>query len=251
MLSLSPWLLRCHQLPSSFRKVDSLYPLITGPRAHRELQRRPPERFTRVVDELRSRRRAFRPGRQIRLADGQFWTFPRAESDLRTEDEGRAEYRGLLGVLLEAETDSDRRMAELALAIHLLEINYQLHPENLAYLLTFPDSSTELADSQREFAELAREHIQADMEARGYVPTAGPSAQASPRRLPPSRMAQGRLQQAWGPVPERPGRALSGPLTPAIIGAAERGRDPRPRSARVNLDGVTWMPRRSRRASAI
>jgi len=151
-----------------------------------------------VVDELRSRRRVFRPGRQIRLADGQFWTFPRAESDLRTEDGGRTGYRGLLGVLLEAETESDRRMAELALAIHLLEINYQLHPEDLAYLLTFPEDSKELADSQREFAELAREHIQADMEARGYIPTSGASVQASPRLIHPLAWLRGVFNKHWG-----------------------------------------------------
>ena len=127
----------------------------------------PQKRFEGVVDELLSRRREYRAGRQIRLADGQYWTFPAPGDREGIAVEDRDEYQGFIRAVLEAEDGSERLLAELALAIHLIGVNYKLSSENLAFLLTFPRGSKELAESQRAFAELAREHIQSEMNTRG------------------------------------------------------------------------------------
>jgi hypothetical protein len=113
-----------------------------------------------VVDELSTRRSRFQPGTSIRLANDQEWTFPAptAVSKFAVEPEG-AEYLGLIQAVQEAEDQSERRLAELALAIFLIALNYQLSSTDLVKLFTFQPRSQELADSQRAFELLAREHI--------------------------------------------------------------------------------------------
>jgi hypothetical protein len=113
-----------------------------------------------VVDELSTRRSRFQPGTSIRLANDQEWIFPAptAGSRFAFELEG-AEYLGVIQAVLEAEDQSERRLAELALAIFLIGLNYQLSSTDLVDLLTFQPRSLRLADSQRAFELLAREHI--------------------------------------------------------------------------------------------
>jgi hypothetical protein len=134
-----------------------------------------------VVDELLSRRREFRAGRQIQLADGQWWTFPAPGDGAGIDVEERGDYQGLIRAVLEAEDGSERLLAELALAIHLIGVNYKLSPENLAFLLTFPRGSKELAESQHAFSELAREHIQSEMNTRGRTLATGVPIQGGTR----------------------------------------------------------------------
>jgi len=139
-----------------------------------------------VLDELLSRRRAFRAGRQIRLADGQHWTFPapRDGAGSGSDDvEVRREYQGLIRAILESEYESDRKLAELALAIHLIEMNYHLAPAGLASLFTFPRGSEAIGESQREFEELAREHIRSEMDLREPTIPAQPPIRARTRPL--------------------------------------------------------------------
>ena len=113
-----------------------------------------------MVDELSSRRSRFRPGNPICLANDQEWTFPAptADSEFAVES-AAAEYLGLIHAVQEAEDPSERRLAELALAIFLIGLNYQLNSSDLAYLFTFQPRSRELADSQHAFESLARDHI--------------------------------------------------------------------------------------------
>jgi hypothetical protein len=113
-----------------------------------------------VVDELSTRRSRFRPGTPIRLANDQEWTFPAptADSEFAVES-GEAEYLGLIHALLESEDQGERRLAELALAIFLIGLNYELSSSELASLFTFRPRSHELADSQHAFESLARDHI--------------------------------------------------------------------------------------------
>jgi hypothetical protein len=137
-----------------------------------------------VPDELLSRRPEFRPGSQIRLADGQLWTFPAPGDGERLGLENESEYRGLIRVILESEDTSDWRMAELALAIHLLQSNYRLDPPELSHLLTFPSGSSELMQSQRDFEALAVAHIRFVLEAQGATFPAQEPVRTLPRHLP-------------------------------------------------------------------
>src|SRR5208337_4281215 len=91
-----------------------------------------------VVDELNSRRSRFRPGNPICLANDQEWTFPApsADSEFAVES-AEAEYLGLIQAVQEAEDQSEQRLVELALAIFLIGLNYQLSSTDLANLFTF------------------------------------------------------------------------------------------------------------------
>jgi hypothetical protein len=119
------------------------------------------EKVQGVVEELICRRPTFRPGREITLADGRPWTFPapggHAVPATRARDD---DYLGLLRAVWEAEDLQERYLAELALAIYLIELNYQLSSAELEFLFTYRSGSPELADSQRAFDMLAREHLQ-------------------------------------------------------------------------------------------
>jgi hypothetical protein len=113
-----------------------------------------------MVDELLSRRSAFRSGRKIRLADGQGWTFPspiREWSDKAHSD--REEYEGLIRAINEAEDDSEKRLAELAFAIFLLAQNYRLSPVDYQQLLDFGWESAESIAWRNSLRQLAQEHL--------------------------------------------------------------------------------------------
>lgn len=113
------------------------------------------------------------------LADGQCWTFPapwdRASSTNRDPDEA---YSGLLRAIWEAEDSHERRLAELALAIFLIELNYHLGSAQLQDLFTFRAGSPELAESQNAFDALALEHLQSlfpDASHPGPIPVTHPT----------------------------------------------------------------------------
>jgi hypothetical protein len=114
-----------------------------------------------LIDELIWRRADFRAGREITLANHQPWTFPSPHKrpGLASRDPAD-EYFGLLRAVREAEDLHERRLAELVLAIYLIELNYQLSPSQLEFLFTFRAGSPELADAQDAFSALAGEHLQ-------------------------------------------------------------------------------------------
>jgi len=138
-----------------------------------------------VVDERSSRRSRFRPGNPICLANGQEWILPAptADSEFAVES-AAAEYLGLIHAVQEAEDQSERRLAELALAIFLIGLNYQLNSTDLANLFTFQPRSRELADSQHAFESLARDHVLA-LARRGKLTLLVSSPSAA--RWPPGR----------------------------------------------------------------
>lgn len=118
-------------------------------------------------DEMALRRPEFRPGISIRLADGQFWTFPAPSSPERAGEGGASgpghsqpdsEYDDLIGGVLEAEDEVERLRAELALAIHLLGKNYDLEPADYGRVLEFPPGSPALTALQCDFHALAVAH---------------------------------------------------------------------------------------------
>jgi len=113
-----------------------------------------------VVDELMSRRSDFHPGRAICLADHRTWTFPApVEQWIASADATQEDYVGLIRAVLEAESHAEARLAELVLAMFLLRQNYRLTPKDYQELFTFTSDSTELANSQSAFHDLALDHI--------------------------------------------------------------------------------------------
>ncbi len=164
-----------------------------------------------MVDELSSRRSRFQPGNSICLANDQEWTFPAptAGAEFAVES-AAAEYLGLIHAVLEAEDQSERRLVELALAIFLIGLNYELSSADLAYLFTFQPRSRALADSQHAFESLARDHILSL--ARPGEPLL-PVPSRSVDRRPPGRRALAWLRNCgllrkWLPK-SRNGEALS------------------------------------------
>jgi hypothetical protein len=113
-----------------------------------------------MVDELLSRRSSFRPGKKIRLANGQGWTLPspirewtgKAPSD-------REAYTGLIRSINEAEENSERRLAELSFAIFLLDQNYRLSPVDYQQLLDFGSESSKSIAWQIAIHQLTQEHV--------------------------------------------------------------------------------------------
>jgi hypothetical protein len=69
------------------------------------------------------------------------------------------DYLGLIRAVLEADDHAEQRLAELVLAMFLLGQNYRLTPEEYQELFTFEPESSELADSQAAFHDLAQDHI--------------------------------------------------------------------------------------------
>jgi hypothetical protein len=113
-----------------------------------------------MVDELLSRRSAFRSGRKIRLADGQGWTFPspiREWSDKAHSD--REAYNGLIRSINEAEDNSEQRLAELSFAIFLLGQNYRLSPVDYQQLLDFGSESRDSIAWQIAIHQITQEHL--------------------------------------------------------------------------------------------
>jgi hypothetical protein len=131
-----------------------------------------------VIDEFLCRRPDFRAGREISLADGQAWTFPAPQSEaVSAECEVDTEYVGLVRIVWEAENSHERHLAELALALYLIELNYHLTRAELESLFTYPPGSPELAESQRAFDALARDHLLASQPGATLSPLpSGPAA---------------------------------------------------------------------------
>jgi hypothetical protein len=163
-----------------------------------------------VVDELSSRRSRFQPGTPICLANNQEWTFPARSDDAEFAVEfAAAEYLELIHIVQEAEDQSERRLAELALAIFLISLNYELSSTDLANLFTFQPRSQELVASQHAFESLARDHILSlarPGEPHQLVPSPGPE------RRRPGHRALAWLRSRWLTrkwLSSRKGEALS------------------------------------------
>jgi hypothetical protein len=111
-------------------------------------------------DEVSRRRPTFRVGNEIRLADGQIWVLPaRAEnSDLRSASFG-AGYADLIHAILEAEAEPERRVAELAFIIFLLEHNYYLSPADYQRLLESKTRSGGSSDWEAAFRGITDQRV--------------------------------------------------------------------------------------------
>jgi hypothetical protein len=113
-----------------------------------------------MVNERSSRRSAFQDGRKIRLANGQMWTFVAPPSAEQWKHGSSAdEFKGLMQAIMAAENDSERRLAELAFAIFLLNQNYCLSPTDYEQLLDYPAGSPESSDWERSLHQLVQDHL--------------------------------------------------------------------------------------------
>jgi hypothetical protein len=95
-------------------------------------------------DERARRKPGFHPGIDVRLADGQVWSLPVPIEQLDQDAHGRARtklawndptYASIIGAVTDAEDPGELFRAELALAIHLLDWNYILDPDDFEELL--------------------------------------------------------------------------------------------------------------------
>ncbi len=102
-----------------------------------------------MIDEKARRRLTFVEGTKIRLADGQYWSLPGRWSECLDP-----EYDATFAAVFEAEDNSERLLAELALTILLLSRNYELTPEQFQEILSFPPNAPTLAEMQRAVHEM-------------------------------------------------------------------------------------------------
>jgi len=122
----------------------------------------------KLLDEFSSRQASFRPGRQIRLADGQIWVLPAPPNESEWKAVPfEAQYTDLIQAVLEAEDRSEQRLAELAFAILLLAHNYRLSPADYERLLASTPGSPESADWQLAFHHIAQDHLHSFLDASG------------------------------------------------------------------------------------
>lgn len=137
-----------------------------------------PEQDTAAPNpECHFRRGNFLGGLPILLADGQEWAVP-GPREIACADEGvRADVEDLVSVIVEAENQVESRRGELALAICLLETNYELSPADYQRVLDCDPGDPRLVAMQAAFRDLARRHAEA------LRPAATPPEQASGRRF--------------------------------------------------------------------
>jgi hypothetical protein len=115
-------------------------------------------------DEYSCRRPSFRSGNQIQLSDGQTWTLPAPPK--KSERGGGAfadEYLKIIQAIVEAEDKSERSIAELVLAIYLLQSNYYLAPAEYQILLSSSPRARDSSDWQSSFHQIADKHLCAAM----------------------------------------------------------------------------------------
>jgi len=114
-----------------------------------------------MTDEVLRRRGTFQEGLSIPMADHQAWVFPIAGGELRLTAAKHDEYLGILKAYAEGEDATERQLAELALAIFLIELNYELDSRELALLFSFPPGSPALLEAHASFRNLALGHLEA------------------------------------------------------------------------------------------
>jgi hypothetical protein len=123
-------------------------------------------RAKELPDELSSRRPSFRPGRQIRLADGQFWMFPAPpqSSEWRVLPFDR-QYVDILQAISESEDHAEQSLGELAFTIFLLGHNYLLTPADYERLLGSAVASPVAGDWKHALGHCAQEHLRSYLDA--------------------------------------------------------------------------------------
>jgi len=134
--------------------------------------------------ELGSRRPTYLGGKGLRLANGEVWNFPRPATVPRGLD-GERPHHELARAIHEADNEADRGLAELALAIFLLGLNYDLTPEDHQELLAFEPDSDALHDWRTGLRAIATAHVEYYQGASSTIPasTVSDSGATKPSRF--------------------------------------------------------------------
>lgn len=148
--------------------------------------------------ELASRRSTFRGGRGVRLADGRVWNLPDPAMVIRSLED-KARYFELTRAILEADEEPDRGLAEFALTIFLLNLNYDLSPADHQELLTFEPDSDSLLDWRRAACEIVEAH--AEFARRSSASRSGTSLHDG--SAAPARFFSRWFSWIWAPAPVR------------------------------------------------
>ncbi|MEO6809479.1 MAG: hypothetical protein ABI353_10260 [Isosphaeraceae bacterium] len=121
--------------------------------------------------EVELRSPSFLGGLPIVLGDGQEWAFPGPRELFDVNGQFNSELLSLLEAIREVQDESERLRGELALAIQLLSLNYELRPDDFTRLLGGPD----VGGMQRGFHDLATRLFMAlaDREQPQPVPETG------------------------------------------------------------------------------
>jgi hypothetical protein len=134
-------------------------------------------------EEHALRRPGFRPGLQLRLADGQVWSLPvpEARDDMAwaTPAWDDSSYRAILRAIAEAEDSGELFRAELALVIHLLRWNYAVDQDHLQELLDDRGAGRPRADLSEALLALASAHLEPAVGRPPVVPSGEPNVRIS------------------------------------------------------------------------
>jgi hypothetical protein len=115
-----------------------------------------------MSDSWNYRRSTFSGGPEMILSDGQPWQFPAPLADpVHASCMFGSEYQPLLQALSRPLDSNERQMLELALAMILLNANYDLSPEQTRKLLLFHPASLEHQQFQAALHDLACDHLEA------------------------------------------------------------------------------------------
>jgi hypothetical protein len=140
--------------------------------------------------EVELRRPEFLGGIPVHLADGGEWAFPGPRELVHDGAVSDPRLARLLVAVFGAEDEAERGGIELALAIHLLALNYRLGPEDYDLLLDGHGTAGAGADLRHAFHDLSVRFADALLP-RPAVPEAVP-AQGRRFRFPrflPARLA--------------------------------------------------------------
>jgi hypothetical protein len=121
-------------------------------------------------DERARRRPKFCSGIDLQLADGQVWSLPVPGEPIgeveATGGDGGSKvtwedrrYGSIIRAIVEAEDEGDLFRAELALAIHLLNWNYALDPDDFEDILDDHGEGRRRADLSNALNRLAMAHL--------------------------------------------------------------------------------------------
>ena len=129
-----------------------------------------------MYHETESRRSGFLGGIPVQLANGEFWAFP-GPRELSSEGATRdSKLSGLLEAISQSEDFAEQSRMELALAIYLITLNYDLTPKG--YLEVLGDGADVRVREQLRacFHDIARRHAEA-------VVSRSPAAKAEPPKM--------------------------------------------------------------------
>jgi hypothetical protein len=146
-----------------------------------------------MSEERSVRKPGYVEGVRVRLSDGQSWSLP-LRGFVRRDDE----YDALLAAVCQSEDQAEGLRAELALTVLLMTRNYDLRPDELNALLSFPPGDPALSELQRLVHELTLESIRRWRAAAGVWTSGASEGRVAPVATPPPRAGRVRWPRLFG-----------------------------------------------------